>query len=32
MKCHKYDMQVKFYNSVLHFDKYMPFLCLQIFI
>ena len=23
MKCHNYDMQVKFHNSVLHFDKVM---------
>jgi len=24
MKYHKFDMQVKFHNSVLHFDKVMP--------
>ena len=24
MRCHNYDMQVKFHNSVLHFDKVMP--------
>jgi len=30
MKCHNKDMQVRFNNSVLHFDKGMPFLSLQI--
>ena len=25
-KCHNKDMQVKFLNSVLHFDKVMPLL------
>ena len=24
MKCHNKDMQVKFHNSVLHFDKVIP--------
>ena len=31
MKCHNKDMQVKFHNSVLHFNQVMPLLSLQIY-